>query len=107
MAPEILLGGKYEYHSDIFSFGMILWEILTGEIPYNNIDPKKIETLITKEQKIVKVPETGNLILRKLCKSCIEYEPKNRPSINGILRVLKKIYDKNDDVDSEIYEYLN
>ena len=106
MAPEILLGGKYEYHSDIFSYGMILWEILTGDIPYNNIDPKKIENLITNEKNIVKVPDYGNLILRKLCKSCINYEPEKRPSIDEILKELKNIYDKDDD-DKDFLEYLS
>ena len=106
MAPEILLGGKYEYHSDIFSYGMILWEILTGDIPYNNIDPKKIENLITNEKNIVKVPDYGNLILRKLCKKCINYDPQKRPSINEILRELKNIYDKDDD-DKDFLEYLS
>ena len=106
MAPEILLGGKYEYHSDIFSYGMILWEILTGDIPYNNIDPKKIENLITNEKNIVKVPDYGNLILRKLCKSCINYEPEKRPSIDEILKELKYIYDKDDD-DKDFLEYLS
>ena len=106
MAPEILLGGKYEYHSDIFSYGMILWEILTGDIPYNNIDPKKIENLITNEKNIVKVPDYGNLILRKLCKICINYEPEKRPSIDEILKELKNIYDKDDD-DKDFLEYLS
>ena len=106
MAPEILLGGKYEYHSDIFSYGMILWEILTGDIPYNNIDPKKIENLITNEKNIVKVPDYGNLILRKLCKKCINYDPQKRPSINEILRELKNIYDKDDD-DKDFLEYIS
>ena len=106
MAPEILLGGKYEYHSDIFSYGMILWEILTGDIPYNNIDPKKIENLITNEKNIVKVPDYGNLILRKLCKSCINYEPEKRPSIDEILKELKNIYDKDDD-DKDFLEYIS
>jgi len=34
MAPEILRGNKYEEYSDVYSFGMILWEIVTGNIPY-------------------------------------------------------------------------
>jgi serine/threonine protein kinase len=36
MAPEILRGEKYEEAADVYSFGVILWEILSGEIPYQN-----------------------------------------------------------------------
>jgi serine/threonine protein kinase len=34
MAPEILRGEKYEEAADVYSFGVILWEMMTGEIPY-------------------------------------------------------------------------
>jgi len=106
MAPEILLGGKYEYHSDIFSYGMILWELLTYEIPYNNVAPNEIVNLVTKEKKIVKVPKQGNVYLRKICMKCIEYEPKKRPKIESILDLFSHIKHYNKYVDQEIYDYL-
>lgn len=34
MAPEYLMGEKGEYRSDIFSFGVIVYEMLTGVLPY-------------------------------------------------------------------------
>lgn len=34
MAPEILRGERYEEASDVYSFGIILWEMAMGEIPY-------------------------------------------------------------------------
>src|ERR1044071_5391294 len=34
MAPEILQGKKYTTNSDIYSFGMIMWEFITGRIPF-------------------------------------------------------------------------
>ena len=34
MAPEILRGEKYEESSDVYSYGIILWEMVMGEIPY-------------------------------------------------------------------------
>ncbi len=32
-APELLTGGKCNEVADIFSFGVLLWELVTGEIP--------------------------------------------------------------------------
>lgn len=34
MAPEIILGNKYNEKSDIFSFGLIIWEIIMRKIPF-------------------------------------------------------------------------
>ncbi|KAJ3109467.1 hypothetical protein HK100_003295 [Physocladia obscura] len=35
-APEVLRGGKFRPHSDVYSFAMTMYEILTGEIPFHN-----------------------------------------------------------------------
>ena len=34
MAPEIFLGQKYTSASDIYSLGMIMWELMTGRRPF-------------------------------------------------------------------------
>jgi serine/threonine protein kinase len=34
MAPEILRGEKYCESADVYSYGVILWEMITGDIPY-------------------------------------------------------------------------
>ncbi len=34
MAPEIFQGQKYTTASDIYSFGMIMWELMTGRMPF-------------------------------------------------------------------------
>jgi protein phosphatase len=39
MAPEYLLGEKGEYRSDIFSFGVIVYEMLTGALPFEAPSP--------------------------------------------------------------------
>ena len=110
MAPEILKGGTYQFPADIFSYGMILWELITYKIPYHNIDPMKIVDLITKEKKIVKVPNEGNPVLRRIAQRCIQYEPRDRPSLDVVLEVLGKVNKENSLVDNcteEIYEFIS
>jgi serine/threonine protein kinase len=37
MAPEIMRGESYDESSDVYSYGIILWELLNKEIPWSGI----------------------------------------------------------------------
>ncbi|XP_062019955.1 serine/threonine-protein kinase STY46-like isoform X2 [Rosa rugosa] len=39
MAPEVIEHKPYDHKADVFSFGVILWELLTGKLPYENLTP--------------------------------------------------------------------
>jgi serine/threonine protein kinase len=39
MAPEVLRGEKFDETSDLYSFGVVLWEMLTLEQPWKEVDP--------------------------------------------------------------------
>ncbi len=46
MAPEILRGEKYDEASDVYSFGMVIWELLTEEKPHKNLSIHQIVGLV-------------------------------------------------------------
>lgn len=39
MAPEVLMGNEYTTQSDVYSYGIILWQIFARELPYSDINP--------------------------------------------------------------------
>ena len=41
-APEVLRGVKYDELADVYSFGIVLWEILTRSAPYAGMEPSVI-----------------------------------------------------------------
>jgi len=109
MAPEILKGENYEESADIYSYGMILWEILSLEIPYFGIDPRKLMSYVAEEKKIVEVPNKGNIHIRVLTKKCLDYDPIKRPTLKDIVDSLEKILNQNKLNNlcmEELYEYL-
>ena len=90
MAPEILKGEKYEYESDIYSFGILLWEMLTGQIPYKNKTTAEIIELVCKESHQISVPNYPNQLFLNIFLSCTQRDPKKRPSFKDIVTMLEK-----------------
>lgn len=42
MAPEVLAGKRYNCAADVYSFGIILWELLTWQIPWEDLGPWQV-----------------------------------------------------------------
>jgi serine/threonine protein kinase len=41
-APEVLRSESFDDRADVFSFGVILWEVLTGEVPWAELSPVQV-----------------------------------------------------------------
>jgi len=82
MAPEVLSGEKETTHSDIWSYGMFLVELVTTKRPYQDIDEEKTEEAI-KEARIPDLPDDTPFaaIIRKCC----SLNPTDRPSAGDII----------------------
>ncbi|CAB4410206.1 unnamed protein product [Rhizophagus irregularis] len=93
IAPEIFKGSKFSKEADIYSFGMIMWELTTGCKPFNNIkhDIQLIYKILDGERP--KITEDTPECYANLMKSCWDPDPKKRPSIEVIRSTveLKKI----------------
>jgi len=56
MAPEILRGEKYTEAADVYSFGVILWEMITGDIPFMGRSIAQITGIVGYYHETLKVP---------------------------------------------------
>ncbi|KAJ8765974.1 hypothetical protein K2173_020490 [Erythroxylum novogranatense] len=93
MAPELLNGGssKVSEKVDVFSFGIVLWEILTGEEPYANMHYGAIIGGIVSNTLRPPVPSSCDAEWRLLMEQCWAPDPGARPTfteIAGRLRVM-------------------
>src|SRR6266540_2224219 len=82
MAPEILQGKEYTTASDIYSFGMIMWELMTGRMPF--WDQKYDVELIIKICKDFRPPIVTNAPIGyvELMQECWNSDPNKRPTAN-------------------------
>ncbi|KAL0724408.1 hypothetical protein Bca4012_039007 [Brassica carinata] len=93
MAPELLNGSssKVSEKVDVFSFGIVLWEILTGEEPYANMHYGAIIGGIVNNTLRPTIPAFCDDEWRTLMEECWAPNPTARPSfteIAGRLRVM-------------------
>jgi Tol biopolymer transport system component len=80
IAPEQIRGGRGDHRSDIFAFGAIVHEMLTGKPPYARETPVETLTAILKDEP----PEFGDLgvrvpdALERVVRHCLEKNPDER-----------------------------
>ena len=75
MAPEQLAGRKVDKRADIWAFGVVLYEMVTGSRPFQGSDSAEtLSAVVTKEPDFEPVPPS----IRNLLRKCLEKDPKNR-----------------------------
>ncbi|XP_045801903.1 uncharacterized protein LOC123895538 isoform X2 [Trifolium pratense] len=91
MAPELLNGSsnKVSEKVDVFSFGILLWEILTGEEPYANMHYGAIIGGIVNNTLRPAIPSHCDLEWRTLMEQCWAPNPVARPSFTEIASRLR------------------
>ncbi|KAE9592817.1 putative protein kinase TKL-Pl-6 family [Lupinus albus] len=93
MAPELLNGGsnKVSEKVDVFSFGIVLWEILTGEEPYANMHYGAIIGGIVNNTLRPTIPGYCDHEWRILMEQCWAPNPAVRPCFAEIARRLREM----------------
>src|SRR5688572_14069079 len=92
MDPEILRGNKYTTASDIYSFGMIMWELMTGRVPFWDQDDDmklSIEICNGLRPPIVTNAPDGYI---GLMQECWHADPNKRPTSDYLKNELSSIY---------------
>ncbi|KAK6133161.1 hypothetical protein DH2020_033099 [Rehmannia glutinosa] len=91
MAPELLNGSsnKVSEKVDVFSFGIVLWEILTGEEPYANMHYGAIIGGIVNNTLRPTIPSYCDAEWRRLMEQCWAPNPALRPSFTEITNRLR------------------
>ncbi|KAH9650125.1 protein kinase domain-containing protein [Citrus sinensis] len=91
MAPELLNGSNNRVSEkvDVYSFGIAMWEIITGEEPYANMHCGAIIGGILSNTLRPQIPERCDPEWRKLMEECWSFNPAARPSFTEITNRLR------------------
>jgi len=89
-APEIMRKEKYNYKSDVFSFGIILWEIVHKKIPYSEIKSNDFVQKIGFDGYRSPIDSSISLKIQNMITSCLQQDQKKRPSFSQILELINQ-----------------
>ena len=84
LAPEVLSGKPYTKESDIYSFGMLMWEHTTGKKPFYNRSYNHHLVIGIREGERPQITEDTPEFYADLMKRCWDSSPENRPTAKGI-----------------------
>eukprot|EP01111_Echinosteliopsis_oligospora_P000943 TRINITY_DN1117_c0_g1_i2.p1 TRINITY_DN1117_c0_g1~~TRINITY_DN1117_c0_g1_i2.p1 ORF type:complete len:160 (-),score=36.62 TRINITY_DN1117_c0_g1_i2:22-501(-) len=92
MSPELMLGEDYDERADIFSYGLLLSELILRKKSAEAL-PRSYQTCFGLDEKMYwsAIPSDCPPAFSKLTWACCEYYPKDRPSFKEIIQQLKTI----------------
>ncbi|XP_078358382.1 uncharacterized protein LOC144643110 isoform X2 [Oculina patagonica] len=97
MALESLYENIYTTQSDVWSYGIVLWELITlGGSPYPGISGREIYKLLKNGYRMEK-PETCSQQLYQIMFSCWAANPEDRPSFTDLRNDLEKLLEEQED----------
>lgn len=102
VAPEVLDKGIYTQASDVYSFGIVAYELLANAYPYPELDGLTLKICNGLRPNIDKVPMPQ--LLKDLVKSCWDADPAKRPTAHELSKILKAWEDEINDEDSDYEE---
>lgn len=88
MAPEVILEGKtYDCKADIWSLGITVYEMVTGNPPYSQHDQQQAISLIPKNQPPRLPDQAGySSLLQEFVAVCLDVEPRDRLPADELAR---------------------
>lgn len=91
MAPEVIEHKPYDHKADVFSFGIVVWELLTGKLPYEYLTPLQAAVGVVQKGLRPIIPKQTHPKLAELLEKCWQQDPTLRPDFTEIIEILHQL----------------
>jgi serine/threonine protein kinase len=90
IAPEVFDNQPYDSKADIYSFGIIMWELYTKQTPFADVNAFEIPRVVTRGDR-PPIPKEMPKDYVKLMKQCWHAKPSKRPPASKIVKEITKM----------------
>ncbi|KAH7445732.1 hypothetical protein KP509_01G022100 [Ceratopteris richardii] len=90
MAPEMILHRAYNHKVDVYSFGIVLWELVTGNIPFQNMTAVQAAFAVVNRGVRPDIPPDCPSVLISIMTRCWDTNPEVRPSFSEVVQLLEQ-----------------
>ncbi|WVZ99270.1 hypothetical protein U9M48_044598 [Paspalum notatum var. saurae] len=91
MAPEMYKHKPYGRKVDVYSFGILLWELVTGSLPYEEMTPLQAAFAVVNKNLRPVIPSSCPAALKLLIERCWAWQPEKRPEFQQIVSILEDL----------------
>ncbi|KAF5198725.1 Serine/threonine-protein kinase EDR1 [Thalictrum thalictroides] len=91
MAPEVLRNEPSDEKCDVYSFGVILWELSTMQQPWGGMNPMQVVGAVGFQHRRLDVPDDMDPVIADIIIKCWQTDPRLRPSFSEIMAALKPL----------------
>nr|XP_043614614.1 serine/threonine-protein kinase EDR1 [Erigeron canadensis] len=91
MAPEVLRNENSNEKCDVYSFGVILWELATLRLPWSGMNPMQVVGAVGFQNRRLEIPKDVDPLVGRIIWECWQTDPNLRPSFAQLTVALKPL----------------
>eukprot|EP00803_Ostreobium_quekettii_P004804 evm.model.scf_1329.5 EVM.evm.TU.scf_1329.5 scf_1329:31213-38564(-) len=91
MAPEVLRNEPSNESCDVYSYGVILYELITGKEPWEELSAMQVVGAVGFNGQQLELPPDLDPTVRGIMDKCMAVNPSDRPTFEEILKMLKPL----------------
>ncbi|KAK6911447.1 Serine-threonine/tyrosine-protein kinase, catalytic domain, partial [Dillenia turbinata] len=91
MAPEVLRNEPSNEKCDVYSFGVILWELATLRLPWSGMNPMQVVGAVGFQNRRLDIPKEVDPVVARIIWECWQTDPNLRPSFAQLIVALKPL----------------